>query len=116
MAQLRREDHHIPNIHVQRALVSGLRRRLMGQGHISTTRGIGGNIHVPRHKYGDGFALSLVCQGAILVPVLPPVIGCADIASPDNHSILKLLHFLQLPLYFLPEGVQGRQLHPLFIR
>ena len=81
----------------------------MGQRHVWTTRGIGGNIHVARHKYGEGFALSLVCQGAIPVPMLPPIIGSADIVGPNNHNILKILHFLQLPLYFLREGVQGRQ-------
>ena len=88
----------------------------MGQRHISTTKGIGGNIHVARHKYEEGFALSLVCQGAVPVLILLHVIGRADIAGPSNHNIPKLLHFLQLPLQFLREGFQGRQLHPFFIR
>ena len=35
----------------------------MGQGHISTTRGSGGNIHVTRHKYGEGFAPVLCVKG-----------------------------------------------------
>ena len=76
----------------------------MGEGHISTTRGIGGKIHVARYKYGVAFALSLVCQGAIAVPMLLLVIGCVDTSGLDNNIILKLLHFLQLPLYFLRKG------------
>ena len=47
--------------------------------------------------------------------MLPPVIGRADIAGPDNQNIIKLLHFLQLQLYFLRKGVQGQQLRPFFI-
>ena len=72
--------------------------------------------HCTAQMRRERFALSLVCQGAIPVRILPPASRSAHVAGPNNHNILKVLDFLRPPLYFVPEGVQGQHLHPFFIR